>query len=61
MDGLPEVKKWYEKGNGSTVGNGEGIRFWYDVWMDDCPLKITYPKLYMICNKQLLTVAEGMI
>jgi hypothetical protein len=27
-------------------------RFWHDTWTGDCPLKIVFPHIFAICNKQ---------
>jgi hypothetical protein len=34
------------------VGNGEKARFWHDVWVGECPLKIAFPHLFEICDHQ---------
>jgi hypothetical protein len=38
------------------LGNGEKIRFWHDVWIGGCPLKIAYPNIFEISNQQEWTV-----
>lgn len=53
--GLHSVKQWYEKGKGH-IGNGEQTRFWKDVWLDECPLKVSYPNLFKICHDQDISV-----
>lgn len=50
--GLEGIKEWYEKGTRSRVGNGRKVRFWHDVWLDECPLRIRFPRLFRICRKQ---------
>lgn len=40
------------------IGNGKKIIFWHDVWLDECPLKIKFPKLFRICRQQDWSVAE---
>ncbi|GKE65922.1 hypothetical protein Tco_1520083, partial [Tanacetum coccineum] len=36
------------------VGNGEHTCFWEDVWLDDRPLKSSFPRLYALeCNKNV--------
>jgi hypothetical protein len=34
------------------VGNGKRTRFWLDTWAGECPLKITFPSIFTICNQQ---------
>ena len=45
------VKDWYENGARWIVGNGKRVRFWHDVWLDNYPLRIRFPRLYRI-NRQ---------
>jgi hypothetical protein len=54
--GLHYVKQWYEKGKGHLVGSGKQTRFWKDVWLDDCPLKISYPRMFNISHDQDISV-----
>jgi hypothetical protein len=54
--GLHSVKDLYEKGNGHLVGSGKQTRFRKDVWLDECPLKVSFPKIYSICNDQEVSV-----
>jgi hypothetical protein len=42
-----------------VVGNGIKIRFCHDVWLDECPLRIQYPRLFNICRQQDWAVAES--
>jgi hypothetical protein len=34
------------------VGGGQKAIFWLDVWSGNCPLMITFPKIFAICNQQ---------
>ncbi|KAE8664767.1 hypothetical protein F3Y22_tig00112738pilonHSYRG00325 [Hibiscus syriacus] len=34
------------------VGNGQFIRFWQDKWVMDCPLKVSFPRLFAISSNQ---------
>ena len=34
------------------------MRFWLDVWVGDCSLKILFPRLFSICSDQLTSVSE---
>jgi hypothetical protein len=40
------------KGLKYIVGNGKRTRFWLDTWARECPLKITIPSIFTICNQQ---------
>jgi hypothetical protein len=50
--GLLEVKEQCRRGLAYVLGNGKKIRFWHDVWIEGCPLKISFPNLFEICNQQ---------
>lgn len=54
--GLHSVKNWYEKGKGHIVGCGKQTRFWRDVWLGECPLQVSYPRLFSICHDQEISV-----
>nr|GFA39898.1 RNA-directed DNA polymerase, eukaryota [Tanacetum cinerariifolium] len=41
------------------VGNGEHIFFWEDVWLTDRPLKLSFPRLYVLeCEKDVSVAAK---
>jgi hypothetical protein len=42
--GLHAVKGWYEKGKGHIVRNGKQTRLWKDVWLEECPLSVCFPR-----------------
>jgi hypothetical protein len=52
--GVPilEAKDTCQKGLKCVLGNGKKIKFWQEVWLGDCPLKIKFNKLYNIYNQQ---------
>jgi hypothetical protein len=56
--GLMKVRDWYERGTTWKVGNGNRVRFWQDIWLDKCPLKIRFPRLYRISKQQEWSVAQ---
>jgi hypothetical protein len=56
--GLAKAKDWYERGTRWKVGNGKKIRFWHAVWLDGCPLKLRFPRLFRICRQQDWSVAD---
>ncbi|GJX88422.1 hypothetical protein Tco_0340436 [Tanacetum coccineum] len=43
------------------VGNGEGSKFWDDVWLGDLALKAQYPRLYALELHKDISVAEKKI
>jgi hypothetical protein len=47
-----EVKEQCGRGLVYVLGNGKKIRFWHDVWIEGCPLKISFHNLFEICNQQ---------
>ncbi|KAJ1276980.1 hypothetical protein BS78_05G258700 [Paspalum vaginatum] len=57
--GVMNVSSWYEQGLGWKCESGALIRFWEDVWMEECPLKLCYPNLYTICQNKNISVAEA--
>jgi len=57
--GLHSVKEWYERGKGYVVSGGKETRFWKDVWLGECPLKIYFPNLFRICHDQDVSVEEA--
>jgi hypothetical protein len=42
------------------VENGERVRFWFDVWCGDRPLKVVYPGLFSIAGNRDASVADLM-
>jgi hypothetical protein len=43
--GLEKAREWYERGLRWILGNGKKIRFWHDVWLEDCPPEDQIPKV----------------
>ncbi|KAG2535549.1 hypothetical protein PVAP13_9NG122373 [Panicum virgatum] len=41
------------------VKSGQQTRFWLDVWLGDCPLKITFCHLYSFCRDQEMSVSQA--
>ena len=56
--GLMSVKDWYVKGTSWSLGNGTKIKFWQDVWIDNCPFKIRFHRLFRISRQQEWSVAD---
>ncbi|PWA92673.1 reverse transcriptase domain, Reverse transcriptase zinc-binding domain protein [Artemisia annua] len=40
------------------IGNGVSTRFWVDTWCGDRPLKLQYPRIYMLDNDRSCNVAN---
>ncbi|KAK3213079.1 hypothetical protein Dsin_017785 [Dipteronia sinensis] len=40
------------------VGCGDRIRFWEDVWLDDCSLKVAYPRIFALASKKSGTIRD---
>ncbi|KAJ1255620.1 hypothetical protein BS78_K181300 [Paspalum vaginatum] len=56
---LWEAKDWYEKVLGWKCESGIRVRFWDDVWLDECPLRVSYPNVYKICDDKNISVADA--
>jgi hypothetical protein len=35
-----------------TLGDGKKIKFWHEVWLGECPLRVKYGRLFNICHQQ---------
>ena len=42
------------------MGDGVKVKFWNDLWCDDMPLKVAYPKLFSIARDREASVAALM-
>jgi hypothetical protein len=58
--GLMAVRKDISRGMVYKIGNGKKARFWQDVWIGTCALRVAFPGIYEICNQQEWTVAKVM-
>jgi hypothetical protein len=56
--GLMSVREDVVRGLTYILGDGKKIRFWLDVWMGSCALKVTFPRLFEICNQQEWSVSR---
>jgi hypothetical protein len=56
--GLHEIKYTCQKGLKYVVGNGRKVRFWEDVWLGECPLKLRFNRLCKISREQKWVVAK---
>lgn len=52
------AKNCFQRGKRMVVGNGRRTRFWEDVWIRECTLKISFPCLFRLSNDQANAVAN---
>lgn len=56
--GLLEAQDSCIRGLEHVIGDGKKARFWKDIWLGKCPLKIFFSEIFEICNQQERTVFE---
>jgi hypothetical protein len=56
--GLMGVKDDFFSRGSFTIGNGQQVRFWEDIWLGDAPLASQYPSLYNIVRRKNVLVAD---
>jgi hypothetical protein len=56
--GLLSIKDEIGRGMSYIVRDGQKTRFWMDVWSGTCPLMLTFPRLFELCNQQSWVVAR---
>jgi hypothetical protein len=56
--GLHESKGICQHGLKYVVGKWDKTKFWHDVWLGECPLRIRFHKLFSICQQQKWEVAR---
>jgi hypothetical protein len=54
--GLMSVRDETTRGMSYVIGDGKKARFWRDVWIGNCTLRVCFPELFEICNQQEWTV-----
>ncbi|WJX88451.1 hypothetical protein P8452_70539 [Trifolium repens] len=42
------------------LGRGNKIRFWFDKWLIDCPLKDIYPRLFSVSAQRSFDTVSNM-
>jgi hypothetical protein len=54
------LEEHHNSGNGwkYVVGKGNKARFWHEVWLGECPLRIRFNKIFSICKQQNWEVAR---
>jgi hypothetical protein len=47
------LEEHHNSGNGwkYVVGKGNKARFWHEVWLGECPLRIRFNKIFSICKQ----------
>ena len=55
------MRKWYKKGRVINVRFGNQTRFRLDCWVGECPLKITFHKLFQIASLPEIEVAKDFV
>lgn len=55
---LHEAKESCKRGIKHVVNNGKKTSFWSDVWIGNCPLRITFPNIFEICHQQCWSVSQ---
>jgi hypothetical protein len=58
--GLYEIKYICQQGLKYLMGNRRKIRFWYDVWLGECPLKIRFRRLFEISCDRITSEMRGL-
>jgi hypothetical protein len=52
------VKHLFKWGVIHKVGNGNKTQFWNDVWLTSVPLRLTFNRLFSICEECSISVAD---
>ena len=58
VSGAKSESRWFEKFIEWKVGDGEKTKFWFDNWVGDQPLGISFPRLFLNSNKKIYIVAN---
>ena len=58
---LLDVREWYQRGCSIKIKAGLQTRFGHDCWLGNCPLKISFPKLFNITSNPDIAVAEAFV
>jgi hypothetical protein len=52
------LRVFVNMGSKYVVGKWDKTKFWHDVWLGECPLRIRFHKLFSICQQQKWEVAR---
>jgi hypothetical protein len=55
--GLMAIRDEMARGLIYIVRDGQKTQFWIDVWSGTCPLMLTFPRIFAICNQENWVVA----
>ena len=56
--GLLETRDWFQWGRAMKVRSGTQTRFWHDIWVGNCALKLQFPKLFSYSSNKDVSVQE---
>lgn len=49
---------WFWENLVRNLGDGSDTYFWDDVWLENTPLKVRFPRLYLLSSKQHAKISE---
>ena len=58
---LLDLRPWYQKGRIMEIISGNQTRFWKDCWLGDCPLEISFHKLYLIASQPDIEASKAFV
>jgi hypothetical protein len=58
--GLHEVKSSCQRGLKHAVNDGKKTRFWHDVWLGECPLRISFSNFFEMYHQQNCSVHQAL-
>ena len=59
--GIQKIKHLFKWGATFVEQNGKEVLFWKDVWLEEVPLKIIFPRIYDYCRNKNSLVSECLI
>ncbi|PUZ46519.1 hypothetical protein GQ55_7G086200 [Panicum hallii var. hallii] len=58
--GSHEVKSSCQRGLKHAVNDGKKTRFWHDVWLGECPLRISFSNFFEMYHQQNCSVHQAL-
>jgi len=55
------MRDWFQRGRKIEIKAGVQTRFWLDGWLGECPLKVSFFKLFQIASDQNLEVSKACV
>jgi len=55
------MRDWFQRGRKIEIKAGVQTRFWLDCWLGECPLKVSFYKLFQIASDQNLEVSKACV